>query len=596
MFRQVPPARRGCPRAAVAARTPLLLLALLLGRAAPASAAGDAQRGATLFAQQCELCHATSPQGDSGQGPSLAGVVGRRAGATDFGYTAAMRKLGRVWKPALLDKFLAAPSSLVPGTSMPLRVASSIDRRDLIAYLATLHAGAAKKPAPVAAESQPLPPASAQPSVGVLTGTAAFGDWRSDAPGVRRHLLVADLPAPFATPSAGNSPHVVERPEGRMPLAPAGFEVTLFASGLQNPRVLRVAPNGDVFVAESSPGRIRVLRAADGAPKAAQKEAFATGLEGPFGIAFYPSGPNPEWVYVAETNAVLRFPYRNGDVHARGAAETIVDSLAPTRGGHVTRDLVFSADGKHLFVSVGSGSNIAQGMERRSVEEAQAIEAAHGLGATWGNEENRADVRVFTPEGKEARTFATGLRNCVGLAMQKATGVLWCSTNERDGLGDDLVPDYVTRVREGGYYGWPWYYLGNHEEPRLHGQRPDLAGRATVPDVLLQAHSASLEMTFYDAAAFPAAFRGGFAAEHGSWNRAKRTGYKVIRIILDEAGAPTGEYEDFLTGFVLTDSAVWGRPVGVAVAHDGALLVSEDGNGTVWRVAYRGGVQDGGRR
>jgi glucose/arabinose dehydrogenase len=172
--------------------------------------------------------------------------------------------------------------------------------------------------------------------------------------------------------------------------------------------------------------------------------------------------------------------------------------------------------------------------------------------------------------------------------VQPLTGVLFCSTNERDGLGDDLVPDYVTRVQEGAFYGWPWYFLGNHEEPRLRGQRPDLAGKATVPDVLLQSHSASLQMAFYEGDAFPPGLRGAFASEHGSWNRAKRTGYKVIRILLDAKGVPTGEYEDFLTGFVLSDAAVWGRPVGVASARDGALLVSEDGNGTVWRVAYTG--------
>ncbi len=194
----------------------------------------------------------------------------------------------------------------------------------------------------------------------------------------------------------------------------------------------------------------------------------------------------------------------------------------------------------------------------------------------------------FTPEGHDRRILATGLRNCVGLAVQPTTGDLWCSTNERDGLGDDLVPDYVTRVRPGAYYGWPWYYVGNHEEPRLRGQRPDLAGRMTEPDVLLQPHSASLGMTFYTGTAFPAGYRGdGFAAEHGSWNRTKRTGYKVIRIRLSD-GVPTGEYDDFLTGFAIDDQSVWGRPVGIAVAHDGALLVSEDGNGTIWRVAASG--------
>ena len=585
--------RRLCP-------TTVLLGTFALGLTADAQTGqppGDAKRGASLFAQQCQLCHATVAQEGGGQGPSLAGVVGRRAGTGQFGYSRAMSRAGLLWKASSLDRFLAAPSSVVPGTSMALHVAAAADRRDLIAYLATLRGGAVKKLTSNAAEGPGQAPPLAQPSKGLLTGAAAFGDWRSDAPGVRRRIEVADLPAPFATPSAGNSPHVVDRPAGKMPSAPPGFSVTLFAAGLENPRLLRVAPNGDVFVAETGPGRIRVLRAPDGAPQAGQNEVFAAGLDGPFGVAFYPPGPSPEWVYVAEHNTVVRFPYRNGDVRARGAAEPVVPRLTQSRGGHSTHDLVFAPDGTRMFVSVGSASNVAQDMERRSVEAAQTWEAAHGLGAAWGDEENRADVLVFTPEGKGRHSFATGLRNCVGMAMQPATGALWCSTNERDGLGDDLVPDYVTRVREGAFYGWPWYYLGNHEEPRLRGQRPDLAGRATVPDVLLQAHSASLQMAFYDAGEFPPAFRGAFASEHGSWNRAKRTGYKVIRIVLDTSGAPTGEYEDFLTGFVLNDSAVWGRPVGVAVAHDGALLVSEDGNGTLWRVAYSGaGVQDSGQR
>jgi glucose/arabinose dehydrogenase len=194
-------------------------------------------------------------------------------------------------------------------------------------------------------------------------------------------------------------------------------------------------------------------------------------------------------------------------------------------------------------------------------------------------------VLAFDPDGKNQTLYATGIRNCVGLAIQPATGAPWCSTNERDGLGDDLVPDYVTSVKEGGFYGWPWYYIGSHEDPRHPGARADLKDKVTTPDVLLQAHSASLGLTFYDAGQFPAEYRGdAFAAEHGSWNRSKRTGYKVIRIRMRD-GVPTGEYEDFATGFVVNDREVWGRPVGIAVARDGSLLISEDGNGTIWRVS-----------
>jgi len=330
-------------------------------------------------------------------------------------------------------------------------------------------------------------------------------------------------------------------------------------------------------------GRIRVLRAADGAAKPSVNEVYASGLNKPFGIAFFPTTGEPTWVYVANTDSVVRFPYRRGDLKASAPPQTIVASL-PHGGNHSTRDIAFSNDGKRMFVSVGSASNVAEGLGK---PDDAAWPQNHPLGATWGSETDRADVLVFDADGKDRRVFATGIRNCVGLAVHPKTGDLWCSTNERDGLGDDLVPDYVTRVREGQFFGWPWYYIGDNEEPRLRGERRDLKGKVTVPDVLLQSHSASLGMTFYDGGAFPSEYQGdAFAAEHGSWNRAKRTGYKVIRIRLKD-GVPTGEYQDFMTGFVASDSNVWGRPVGVAVAHDGALLVTEDGNGTIWRVSRK---------
>ena len=253
--------------------------------------------------------------------------------------------------------------------------------------------------------------------------------------------------------------------------------------------------------------------------------------------------------------------------------------------------MAFSNDGRRMFISDGSGSNVAEGLSRKSPEEIRSWEAEHGRGATWGAETNRADILVTDPEGKPPlHTFATGIRNGVGLAVNPTTGDLWVSTNERDELGDDLVPDYITRVKEGGFYGWPWYYMGNHEDPRHAGVRPDLAGVAIAPDVPEQSHSASLEMTFYTAAsgvaAFPAEYRGdAFVALHGSWNRSSRTGYKVVRARLKD-GVPTGEYDDFLVGFVVDNRSVWGRPVGVAVARDGALLVSDDGGGVIWRISY----------
>jgi glucose/arabinose dehydrogenase len=230
-------------------------------------------------------------------------------------------------------------------------------------------------------------------------------------------------------------------------------------------------------------------------------------------------------------------------------------------------------------------------MPKKSPEEVREWEAAHGLGAAWGPEENRAAVLVFeVGSAKPGKIFATGIRNCVGLTVQPATGDPWCTTNERDRIGDDLVPDYTTRVKEGGFYGWPWYYIGNHEEPRLKGDRPDLADKVTVPDVLIASHSAPLNLTFYTAtsgkAAFPAEYVGdGFAVLHGSWNRSDRTGHKVVRVRMAK-DVPTGAYEDFLTGFIVDDGNSWGRPVAAVVAADGALLVSEDGNNTIYRVAY----------
>ena len=199
---------------------------------------------------------------------------------------------------------------------------------------------------------------------------------------------------------------------------------------------------------------------------------------------------------------------------------------------------------------------------------------------------------AFDPDGGNERVFATGLRNCSGLAVQPGSGDLWCAVNERDGLGDNLPPDFATRVAEGAFYGWPWYYIGSHEDPRHAGQRPDLAGKATVPDVLFDAHSAPLGITFYEGGQFPADFKGSaFVAFHGSWNRAKRTGYKVVRLIIKD-GKPTGVYEDFLTGFVADPIRVWGRPVDVAVTKDGALLVTDDEGGAIWRVTYQGGAND----
>jgi len=238
-------------------------------------------------------------------------------------------------------------------------------------------------------------------------------------------------------------------------------------------------------------------------------------------------------------------------------------------------------------VSVGSASNAGERMGKLDAAALSAWTSQHPLGASWGNEIDRADVLAFDPDGRNRRIYATGIRNCVGLAVGP-NGDLWCSTNERDAIGDDVPPDYITRVREGAFYGWPWYYIGGNEDPRHKGARPDLKDKVSVPDVLLQAHSASLGLTFYNAQQFPPQYRGSlFAAEHGSWNRSKRTGSKVIRVIMRD-GEPTGEYEDFATGFVVNDASAWGRPVGVTVTPDGALYVSDDAGGTIWRITSTG--------
>jgi glucose/arabinose dehydrogenase len=429
-------------------------------------------------------------------------------------------------------------------------------------------------------------------SAEVRTGAAAFGDWQTDAPGVVRKITPADLPPILATPAATAASSLAPRPEGAGLKVLPGFKVEPFAK-LESPRLLRVAPNGDVFVAETNSGRITILRAKSGADKPDQTAVFADGLDRPFGIAFYPLA-DPQWVYIANVDSVIRFPYRAGDLKARGPAETLVPKLTETKRGHSTRDVAFSADGRHMFISVGSASNVAEQVPVKTPEETKAWAADHALGADWGTEAGRADVLIADPDGKNLKVFAAGIRNCVGLAIEPRTKDVWCATNERDLLGDDLPSDYVTRVKAGGFYGWPWYYIGDHEDPRpnVKGQRPDLKDKITVPDVLIQPHSAPLEMTFYTGAngpgLFPVEYRGdAFVALHGSWNRKKRTGYKVVRVMLKN-GIPTGEYEDFLTGFVIDDQKVWGRPVGVATARDGALLIADDGGNMIWRVSYKG--------
>ena len=464
--------------------------------------------------------------------------------------------------------------------------------------------------------------ASATAQQPLLTGQAAFTDWNDQKPGLRHKITIGDLPQPNESEAVNNGPHLVPRPKDAWPVAPPGFKVTLYAGGdftptaasssinnqapsvpkapseFREPRLIRFAPNGDLFLTDSHGDKLFVLRGIGPDGKAQKVSTFASNLNLPFGIAFYPAN-DPKWVYIGNTDSVVRFPYKTGDLVATGPAEKIVPELpgfAQLRGGgHWTRDIVFTPDGKHMLVSVGSASN---------VDDAD----------THSREFHRADVLEFTPEGKFEEVYAYGIRNCVGEAINPITHELWCSTNERDNLGNHLVPDYVTSVPEGSFFGWPWYYMGAHHDPRLQDpcaqgtgpnpqrkaaltdaeakdcKRSDISSKVRTPDVIVQPHMASLEMVFYPdhKTQFPAEFNGGiFAAEHGSWNRKNRAGYNVIYIPMKN-GHATGEYDDFLDGFVTADGQVWGRPVGVAVAKDGSLFVTDDGSRSVWHVTYTG--------
>jgi glucose/arabinose dehydrogenase/cytochrome c2 len=537
--------------------------------------AADSGAGRAVFRDRCALCHSAEP-GDNGggQGPSLAHVYGHLAASSPaFSYTAALRTSGLTWDAATLERFLADPSTVVPGSAMVLAVPDATERANLVAYLQSV-------------DSIATPVAAAAP----FPKPAGLGDWRRDRPGRVHRIVLASLPAPFASPAVNNHPQVVPRPAHATLRVPAGFHVAEFATQLVSPRKMLVETNGDILVTEYASGRVSIMHPSADGTHAASVEVYAAGLRQPFGLTFYPDAEHPEWLYVGETHRVIRYAFRTGDVKPRGAPEVVVAEL-PSGRGHATRDIAFSQDGKRMFVSVGSGSNVAEEISKKPLAEAQAFDAEHGFGAAWDQETNRADVLVFDAAAPGApRVYATGIRNCVSLTIQPVNGALWCTTNERDNIGDDLVPDYSTRVTEHGFYGWPWYYMGSNEDPRLKGDRPDLSGKVLVPDVPYQAHSAALNLMFYTASsgrsAFPAEYVGeGFAAFHGSWNRAFRTGHKVVRLRMKN-GEPTGEYDDFLTGFIIDDASVWGRPVALAELADGSVLLSEDGGNRVFRISY----------
>ena len=371
------------------------------------------------------------------------------------------------------------------------------------------------------------------------------------------HGQKPQLPAPFATRSAGNGPRKEKPPAGFLPTVPAGFRVNVYASDFKTPRWLTVAPNGDIFLAETGAGKIVVLRDPQNTGGAQEREVFASGLTRPFGIAFH-----DDYVYAGEMKRVVRFPYDAKTSKRTGEAEKLMDLPS---GGHWTRTVAFSADGKHLYVAVGSDGNIDA-----------------------DNPPIRAAVTICDPDGKNARLFATGLRNPVGLAIEPKTGEVWTSVNERDELGDDLPPDYFTSLKDGGFYGWPYSYIGDNVDSRVKPQRPDLVARAIIPDVLIGAHVAPLQFTFYTGKQFPESYQGGaFIAEHGSWNRATRSGYQIAFVAFKD-GKPSADPVPFLTGLVPDPKQpdVYGRPVGVTVAPDGSLLVSDDGAGVIYRVSF----------
>lgn len=371
------------------------------------------------------------------------------------------------------------------------------------------------------------------------------------------------LPKPFQTESAFRGSKVVAQPPDAVLNLPKGFQLNVFAEGnFTYPRWMALAPNGDVFVADSRANSIIILRDANKDGVAEQRFTFAENLSQPFGMAFH-----QDWFYVANTDSVVRFKYKSGQTKAEGGAEKLIELTEGGYNQHWTRNVIFSPDGKKMYVSIGSSGNVEPEKDER-----------------------RAAISQYNPDGTGYKLFASGLRNPIGLAFNPRGGELWTAVNERDGLGDDLVPDYVSSVREGAFYGFPWAYLGQNEEPRRKGENAEAVKKTIVPDVLLTAHSAALGITFYDGKMFPAEYQGdAFVALHGSWNRQKLTGYKIIRVRFQN-GKPVGNgYEDFLTGWLPDEnsSEVWGRPVGLLVNADGSLLIADDGAKKIWRVSYK---------
>jgi glucose/arabinose dehydrogenase len=382
----------------------------------------------------------------------------------------------------------------------------------------------------------------------------------ADMPGQHFDVRPSALPKPYATPASDNSSRGIARPSGVLPEAPKGFAVSLFADNLSNPRWMAVAPNGDVFLTEPDANRITLLRDTKGTGHADVRLIYAAGFDKPHGLALHGG-----YLYVGDVNAVWRIAYKDGDTKA-GPRERVTKQHDLGIGGHFTRDIAFAPDGT-LYLAIGSNENVAD-----------------------DDPPFRAAVNIVKPDGTLAQ-FATGIRNPVGIAFYPGTGQVWVSVNERDGLGDGLVPDYLTHLNAGGVYGWPWAYTGHNPDPLYGAKRPDMVAKAIVPDVLFQSHSAPTGLVFYEGNQFPAAYKGDtFVSLHGSWNSSKPTGYKVVRVHFAN-GKPTGGYDNFLTGFwdgSSNPAKVWGRPAGLVVAKDGSLLVADDEGRAIWRVRYSG--------
>ena len=372
--------------------------------------------------------------------------------------------------------------------------------------------------------------------------------------------FVSKLPAPFATPSSNNRPKVVGRPDGAKLQVPHGFEIEEYAGGFDTPRFMLLGPSGEIVLSDSAAGSVYVLIDAGKSYKNPEKKRILQGLNRPYGLAFW-----KDYLYVGEQTSVKRYKYDSKNMTVGTGQE--IASLKNFNSGHWTRSLLFDSKGEKLYVGVGSGSNV-----------------------DTGEDPMRAAINRYNPDGTGHEIYASGTRNPIGLHWYPGTDTLWAAVQERDALGDDLVPDYFTHIQQGAFYGWPYAYAGPHEEPRHKGEKPDLVAKTIPGDILLQSHVAVLDFLFYTGKQFPKEYQGGaFIAFHGSWNRSKRVGYSVTFIPFQN-GKPSGPVRDFLTGWMISPDSqeVWGRPVAIFQLQDGSILVSDDGGKKIWRISYKG--------